>query len=121
MWNTPGGEDGLTRAQFLEYARQGSKVPDLTAPFRCLGLIGYYNNIRSFAGVIDNPVTMSVILDWQKHTNVSLEKWERDSIFAMDAALRRSYADVVKYHAQRKQVKHLVGGGRDKDWRATHG
>lgn len=86
-----------------------------------MGLIGYFNNIRSFAGVIDNPITMAAIKDWQDHTHVNLDKWERDAVFAMDAALRRSYADVVKYHAQRKQVKNTVGGGQDKDWQAAHG
>jgi len=88
--------------------KKGDRVPDLRVPSQCQGLIQYYNNARSFAGVIDNPLTMSVIKDWQDHTYVSLDRWERECLFAMDRALRRSYSDVLKYHATRKQVKALM-------------
>lgn len=88
--------------------KKGNLVPDTKPPSRCQGLIQYYNNARSFAGVIDNPLTMSVIKDWQEHTYVSLDRWERECLFAMDRALRRSYSDVLRYHASRKQVKALV-------------
>lgn len=88
--------------------KKGNLVPDTKPPSRCSGLIQYYNNARSFAGVIDNPLTMSVIKDWQEHTYVSLDRWERECLFAMDRALRRSYSDVLRYHASRKQVKALV-------------
>ena len=95
----------MTRAEYLKYAKQAAKIPDLNPPARCVGLIQYFNSARSFAGVIDNPLTMSVIEEWQRHTYVTLERWERECIFAMDRALRRSYSDVLKYHASRKQVK----------------
>lgn len=108
----------MTRAEYLRHAHAGHKVPDLTIPYRCNGLIQYFHNVRSFAGVIDNPITMSVIKDWQDHTYVTLQRWERDCIFAMDRAFRRAYNDVVKYHSTRKQVKL----GKDKDWaRANNG
>lgn len=71
-------------------------------------MIQYFNDARSFAGVIDNPMDMSVLEGWQRHTGVVLERWERDCLFHMDRALRRSYSDVIKYHAQRSQVKHLI-------------
>ncbi len=121
MWNTPGGEDNLSRAEYLRYMRKGDRVPDTRPPSRCNGLIQYYNSARSFAGVIDNPLTMSVIEEWQRHTYVVLDRWERECLFAMDRALRRSYSDVLQYHASRKQVKTLVGGGKDKDWKRAYG
>lgn len=100
--------------------RKGSKVPDTSQPMRCSGLIAYYNSARSFAGVIDNPLSMSVIEEWQRHTYVSLERWERECLFAMDRALRRAYSDVVRYHGERKQVKVLMAG-KDKDWKRANG
>lgn len=101
--------------------RKGDRVPDLNPPSRCIGLIQYYNSARSFAGVIDNPLTMSVIEEWQRHTYVQLDRWERECLFAMDRALRHAYSEVVKYHAGRKQVKALVNGGKDKDWMRANG
>lgn len=103
------------------YVKRGGDVPDTSPPIHCVGLISYFNGIRSFAGGIDNPITMTTIEEWQRHTYVVLAKWERECIFAMDSALRRSYSDVVKYHAERKQVKALVNGGKDKDWNRYHG
>ena len=107
----------MTRAEYLRHARAGHKVPDLKPPARCIGLIQYYNSARGFAGVIDNPLTMSVIEEWQRHTYVELERWERDCLFAMDRAFRRAYSDVLQYHAGRKQVKL----GKDRDWTKAHG
>jgi len=101
--------------------RKGDKVPDIKPPFDCMGLIQYFNSARSFAGVIDNPLTMSVLEEWQRHTYVTLDRWERECLFAMDRALRRSYSDVVKYHADRKPVKALINGGKDKDWKRANG
>jgi len=86
-----------------------------------MGLIQYFNSARSFAGVIDNPLTMSVLEEWQRHTYVTLDRWERECLFAMDRALRRSYSDVVKYHGERKPVKALINGGKDKDWKRANG
>lgn len=76
-------------------------------------LAQYFNSLRSFTGVIDNPMTMGVVKDWQEHTYVRLERWERDCMFAMDRSFRRAYGDVVSFHASRKPVKALMGGGRD--------
>lgn len=80
---------------------------------RILGLIQYFNNLRAFTGVIDNPMNMSIVLDWQKHTHINLERWERECLFAMDRAFRRSYSEVLSYHVGRKPVKALVNAGRD--------
>lgn len=94
----------------------GHKVPDLTPPFRCRGLIAYFNDIRSRVGVIDNPMTMAAIRDWQEHTGIVLDRWERDCMFAMDRALRHSYGEVVKYHHDwdakiaEAKAKHRRGG-----------
>jgi len=95
----------MTRAEFLRHARQPGKIPDLTMPSRCAGLIQYFYAIRNLTGIIDNPLTMAVIKDWQEHTYVELERWERECIFAMDRAFRRSYSDVLKYHAERDAAK----------------
>lgn len=100
---------------------KGDIVPDLSPPYNCIGIIEYFNNARSFAGVIDNPLTMDIIDGWERHTYIKLERWERECLFAMDRALRRSYSDVVKYHAERPQVKALVNGGKDKDYRRING
>lgn len=74
-------------------------------PFRCADLIGAFYDIRSFAGVIDNPVTMTMIKEWQEHTDMTLKKWERNCIFAMDRAFRLAHSDVLKYHAERDAAK----------------
>lgn len=100
MWNTGGGEDGMSRSERLRHMRAAHKVPNLDPPQRIAPMIQYFNDARSFAGVIDNPMTMDVIDGWQRHTGVTLDRWERDCLFAMDRALRRSYSDVLKYHAE---------------------
>ena len=63
---------------------------------------------------------MAIIEDWQRHTYVTLERWERECLFAMDRALRRSYSDVVKYHAERKPIKSKMNSGKDKDWKRAN-
>lgn len=55
--------------------------------------------------MVDNPITMAVIKDWEEHTYVKLERWERECIFAMDRAFRRAYSDVLKYHSDRDAEK----------------
>lgn len=107
----------MTRAEFLRHAHAAHKIPDLAPPRHLTGVLQYFNNIRSFAGVTDNPITMGVIKDWQDHTYVQLERWERECIFAMDRAFRRACADVLKYHSSRKPVKL----GKDKDWARANG
>lgn len=67
--------------------------------------------------MIDNPLNMAIITDWQSHSHVRLERWERDCLFAMDRAFRRSYNDVVAFHAKRKQIKT----GNDRDFKRAHG
>lgn len=90
----------MSRAARLRHMRAGHKVPDLNPSPRIMPMVQYFNDARSFAGVIDNPMTMDVIEGWQRHTGVKLERWERDCLFAMDRALRRGYSDVLKYHAE---------------------
>lgn len=96
---------------------QPGRVPDLEPGLRIIGLVGYFNALRSLAGVIDNSLTMSIIEDWQRHTYVRLERWERECIFAMDRAFRQSYGAVLKWHAERKQIKT----GKDRDWNRANG
>lgn len=98
----------MTRAEFLRHVRQPGKIPDLTMPSRCAGLIQYFYAVRNLAGVIDNPLTMSVIKDWQDHSDVRFTKWERECLFAMDRAFRRAYSDVLKYHAERDAGKRAA-------------
>ena len=82
-------------------------------PAHAGGLIQYFSNIRSFIGDVEKPMTMGVIDDWQRHTYVNLERWERECLFAMDRALRHAYTGVVKYHAGRKPITALMSGSRD--------
>lgn len=77
----------------------GHKVPDLEPSARIITMVQYFNDVRGFTGVIDNPMTMDVVEGWQRHTGIKLYRWERNCLFAMDRALRRSYSDVLKYHA----------------------
>lgn len=63
-------------------------------------------------GDIEKPITMDIIRGWQDHTYVKLDRWERDGIFVMDAALRRSYHDVVKFHAQRDADMQKLKAGK---------
>lgn len=108
----------MTRAEFAKYRHAAHIVPDLEPNARCIGLISYFNNIRSFAGVVDNPLTMDIIEGWQRHTYVTLNRWERDCMFAMDRAFRHAYGNVLKYHADRPQVGVK---GKDKDWSKANG
>lgn len=101
----------MTRAEYLRHAHAHKKIPSMDYPAKYSGLIGYFNAIRQLAGITDNPITMATIKDWQSHSCVELERWERDCIFAMDRAFRRACSDVIKYHAARKQV----GVKKDKD------
>lgn len=95
--------------------RKGGIVPKPKLDGFAQIMVQYFNDARSFAGIIDNPMTMDTLQGWQEHTGIILERWERDCLFAMDRAFRRAYNDVVKYHAKRPQVKSLKNGGRDWD------
>lgn len=117
MWNTPGGEDGYTRVEYFRHRRADREIPDLSCPKRCMGLVNYFQSIRSLAGAVDNPVTMGIIRDWEAHSYVILSRWERECIFAMDRALRHSYGEVLKYHAERIQIKIKKG----RDWSMANG
>lgn len=64
-------------------------------------------------GDVEKPIRMSDIEDWQRHTYIKLERWERECVFLMDAAFRRAYSDVVRYHAGRKPITALMEGSRD--------
>lgn len=102
----------MTRAEFLRHVRQPGKIPDLTMPSRCAGLIQYFYAVRNLAGVIDNPLTMRVVRDLEDHSDVRFAKWERECLFAMDRAFRRSYSDVLKYHAERDAAKNKAADKR---------
>lgn len=77
-------------------------------------MVGYFTDIRSQAGYIDTPLNMSIIEGWQRHTGVVLERWERDCIFLMDRVARRSYNDVVKYHAEYDRQRAAAKADRKK-------
>lgn len=68
-------------------------------PANHIHLVKYFWDIRSQAGIVDNIVSMSTIRDWQDHTGITLERWERDAVFEMDRAFRSAHYNVVKYHA----------------------
>lgn len=61
--------------------------------------------MRRFTGGPDNPITPAMVFDYERHRGSDYEKWQREALFAMDAAFRRAYNDVVKFHMQRKQIK----------------
>lgn len=89
----------------------------MTPPVRCVELIQWFNDIRSSAGDVDKPIKMDDIEDWQRHRSITLHRWERDCIFAMDRSLRNSYANIVKWHSERKPIKLDSGN----DWNKAQG
>ena len=95
----------MTRAEFLRYARKPHMIPDMTMPYRISGLVSYFWDCRKFAGVVDNPLNMEILTGWEKHTYITLERWERECMFMMDSAMRRAYGEAMRYHMERKQVK----------------
>lgn len=88
------------------------KVPNLTPPSRGVGLISYFWDIRSRMSSPDDAVNLATIKDWQESCYITLERWERDCIFAMDSAFRRARVDVIKYHADRDAEKAKNEKGR---------
>lgn len=78
-----------------------------------MGLVQYFHAIRAAIGDPDKSIRMSDIEDWQRHTYVTLERWERECLFRMDGAFRRAYGAVVRYHAGRKPITALMDGSRD--------
>lgn len=80
-------------------------------------LVVYFNELRSMTGDYEKPITMDLIEGWQRHKYIKLEKWERESVFAMDRAFRRSVSEVLEFHSKRKQTKL----GADKDYRRANG
>lgn len=108
----------MSRADRFRRTLSGAnEVPDTNPSRRVLGFAQYYNSIRSLMESSEKPITMAVIKDWQEHTYVLLERWERDVIFAMDRAFRRAYADVLRFHSERTQSKT----GPDKDYKKANG
>ena len=79
-------------------------IPEIKPPRNCVGLIAYFNELRSFCGSIDNVMDMGIIEKWQRHSGIVLSHWEREAMFSMDRALRRSYSDVIKFHAKRTKI-----------------
>lgn len=72
-------------------------------------------------GDYEKPMTMDIVEGWQRHREFRLEKWEREAMFAMDRAFRRSVGEVLQYHARRPVIKALMEN-KDKDWsKAQHG
>lgn len=108
-----GGEEGISKADIYRYRRAAGRIPDLSPPLRGIGLIQYFNNIRGIIGDPDKPIRMADFEDWQRHTYITLDRWERECLFQMDAAFRRAYGGVLKYHAGRKPITALMDGSRD--------
>lgn len=74
-------------------------------------MIAYFWEIRETIGFVDSrPANMNDITLWQSHSNVTLDKWERDAIFAMDRGLRQGYANSVKFGNEREQSKVKKNG-----------
>ena len=93
----------MTMADAHIAARRSKRIPKIVAPVDCIDLIGWFWDIRSFIGGVDNPdpVTMREIRDWQDHSYIIMDKWQRDAVFEMDRALRRGYMNSVKFHMKR--------------------
>lgn len=79
-------------------------IPALVPPFDYSHYIEWFFAVRGFCGVIDNVMTPSILKDWSEHECVTLERWERDLMFAMDRSFRQSHNKVVSWHMKRKQI-----------------
>lgn len=84
--------------------RQPDAVPDNDLPLEYSKYIDYFYDLRGFCSEASIAIQPSLIADWQSHSGVHLHRWERDCIFGMDRAFRRSHANVVSYHASRKPI-----------------
>jgi hypothetical protein len=80
-------------------------VPVIDCPVDHRVMVSRFNELRAFVGDIDKPLNMGVVLDWQMHSGIKLERWERDCMFSMCRALRHAYSDVLKFHMKRTKVK----------------
>ena len=96
----------------FKFRGAADEVPIIKPPVRATSLIAYFNELREFCGSIDDVLTMDIIEQWQRHSYVRLDKWERDCMFAMDRVLRHSYSDVLKFHAKRTKIKNDGNSGR---------
>lgn len=85
--------------------RQPGKVPALSPPHDLTHYIEWFWSARGFCGSSDNVLTPDILRQWSEHESISLEKWERDIVFAMDRAFRRSHGEVVSWHIRRPVIK----------------
>lgn len=67
--------------------------------------ISDFYRMRGLAGIVDNPITIDVIEQWERHTYSRYQKWERDLFLDVDRAFRQAQAKVVKFHNGRTKVK----------------
>lgn len=91
--------------------RQPDKVPALNPPLDFVNYIEWFWSARGFCGSSDNVLTPDILAQWSRHEYIDLQKWERDMLFGMDRAFRRSNNEVVSWHMRRKPVKG--DNGRD--------
>lgn len=107
----PFGEEKVTKRELMERARR--PVPDLVTngcPDDLIGLVAYFNELRSFTGDYEKPLTMDIVEGWQRHREFRLVKWEREALFAMDRAFRRSVADVIQMGNERDLARQKLKG-----------
>lgn len=104
-WHTPGGEDGLTKAQLYTHRKAQNRIPKPKLRVECLQFVEWFWDARAFCGNYENVLTPSILAQWQSHSYVELERWERDVLFGMDRAFRHAYSGVLQYHMRRDQIK----------------
>lgn len=79
-------------------------IPESSLSIDYVDRLNQFFEIRNICGSVENPVTLDIIKQWESHSYVTFQKWERDAILHMDRTLRHAHGEVVKYHSTRKQV-----------------
>lgn len=86
-------------------AGAGKDIKEVLPPPDFSHYLDWFWEVRDLCGGVDNPIRMGIIEEWQRHSGIALQRWERDALFAMDRAFRRGYSDVLKWHMKRPQMK----------------
>lgn len=89
----------------FKHGNREDQIPVSVLPIEHVERLQQFFDIRSICGSIENPVTPDIIRQWESHSYVTFQKWERDVILHCDRSLRHAHGEVLKYHANRKPIK----------------
>lgn len=86
-----------------------SRLPDDTPPEGSDWYICFYWGVRSFVNSPHDPITLSLINDYQDQAGVLLDRNDVDIICKMDRAFREQYPKTIAAH---EKIKGNANGGR---------